>query len=138
AGGAALPAAPASTMWRVGQTAGDPPAVLTVIETRASPRKLAETSRPKNVVRRSSARRTWTTWTTGRIAASVAGDVGLADASEPCRAAHASQQDSSDTTAIARREGRTVYPYFNGSPSPAWTRPSAPRPTKLKAWVTIG
>ena len=27
---------------------------------------------------------------------------------------------------------------FSGSPSPAWNRPSAPRPTKLKAWVTIG
>jgi hypothetical protein len=27
---------------------------------------------------------------------------------------------------------------LSGSPSPAWTRPSAPRPTRLKAWVTIG
>ena len=27
---------------------------------------------------------------------------------------------------------------FSGSPSPAWSRPRAPRPTKLKAWVTIG
>jgi hypothetical protein len=27
---------------------------------------------------------------------------------------------------------------FFGSPSPAWNSPSAPRPTKLKAWVTIG
>ena len=25
-----------------------------------------------------------------------------------------------------------------GPPVPAWNRPSAPRPTKLKAWVTIG
>src|SRR5262245_21200190 len=28
--------------------------------------------------------------------------------------------------------------YFFGSPSPAWMRPSAPRPTKVKACVTIG
>ena len=32
----------------------------------------------------------------------------------------------------------SISRHFFGSPSPACTRPSAPRPTKLKAWVTIG
>ena len=36
---------------------------------------------------------------------------------------------------VRSRDGRAQ---LVGSPSPAWKRPSAPRPTKLNAWVTIG